>query len=100
MGWGEKLAMDQAKQCLNCDITVPSVVFKPVDPKIQVVPWDAGKALGLWQKRHPNDGEPLPDVFSDASEVTGDSSDITGRNKLVLKPENREQLMYYTTDDE
>jgi DMSO reductase iron-sulfur subunit len=99
-GCGETPAMDQAKRCLNCDITVPSVVFKPVDPKIQVVPWNAGKALDLWQKRHPNNGESLPDVFSDASEVTKDSSDITGRNKLVLKPENREQLMRYTTDDE
>jgi DMSO reductase iron-sulfur subunit len=99
-GWGEKLAIEQAKRCLNCDITVPSVVFKTVDPKKQVLPWDARKALDLWQKRHPDDGQSLPDVFSHASEVTRDASDITGRNRLVLKPESSEQLMYYTTDDE
>jgi len=31
--WGERLASEQAKRCLNCDDTLPSVVFKPVDPR-------------------------------------------------------------------
>ena len=98
--WGERLASEQAKRCLNCDDTLPSVVFKPVDPKREILPWDARRALELWQKRHPDDGQSLSDVFSHASEVTRDSSDITGRNRLVLKPENSEQLMRCTTDDE
>ena len=77
-----------------------SRLIKSVDPKKQIVPWDAGKTLELWQKRQQYDGEPLPDIFSDAHEVTRDSSDIMGRKELVLKPETRDKLMFYTTDDE
>jgi hypothetical protein len=98
--WDEKTAIEQANRCLNCGITLPSVVFKPVEPKQQIVPWDAQRALELWQKRHPDSGEPLPDVFTDMSEVTRDSSDIMGRKELKLKPKDVEELMFCTTDDE
>ncbi len=81
-------------------ITRPAVVFRLSDPKKQVVPWDYNRALELWQKRQPHEGEPLPDIFADISEVTLDSADIVGRNRLVLKAKNTEELMYHTTDDE
>ncbi|MFC1902179.1 4Fe-4S dicluster domain-containing protein [Chloroflexota bacterium] len=81
-------------------ITGPSVVFKPADPKKQVVPWDWQKALELWQKRRPDNGEPLPDVFTSISDVTRDAGDSIGRNKLVLKAKTSAELMFYTVDDE
>ena len=40
------------------------MVFKREMPKKQIIPWDANKALELWQKRHSDTGEPLPDVFA------------------------------------
>lgn len=98
--WDEKTAIEQAKKCLSCNVTIPSVVFKPIEPKKQIVPWDAKKALDLWQKRHPDSDESLPDVFADASEVTRDASDIMGRTKLNLKPKSSEEMLFCTTDDE
>jgi anaerobic dimethyl sulfoxide reductase subunit B (iron-sulfur subunit) len=81
-------------------ITRPAVVFKPVDEKIQVVPWDFKKALALWKKRMPDSGQPLPDVFAETTDVTGAPTDIVGRNRLVLKAKDSAELMYYTTDNE
>jgi len=81
-------------------ITKPAVVFKPAEPKRQVIPWDSEQALQLWQKRQPYEGEPLPDIFTEISEVTGVPENIVGRNKLVLKARTSQELMYYTTDDE
>ena len=81
-------------------ITKPAVIFKPADSKKQVVPWDANRALELWQKRQSHQGEPLPDVFATLSDVTEVIENIVGRNKLVLKAKNSEELMYYTTDNE
>jgi len=81
-------------------ITKPAVVFKPADPKRQVIPWDSKRALELWQKRQPHEGEPLPDVFTEISEVTEAPQEIVGRHKLVLKAKNSQELMYYTTDNE
>ena len=81
-------------------IAMPAVVFKPVDPKKQIVPWDSERALELWQERHPDNGEPLPDIFAEISEVTQFPEDIIGRRELVLKARNTEELMFYTMDDE
>jgi anaerobic dimethyl sulfoxide reductase subunit B len=81
-------------------ITSPAVVFRPAASKSKVVPYDAAKALKLWQKRQPHQGEPLPDIFTDPSEVTGAPTDIIGRNRLVLKAKDSEELKYYTTDNE
>jgi anaerobic dimethyl sulfoxide reductase subunit B (iron-sulfur subunit) len=82
------------------EVTNPAVVFKPSDPKRQVIPWDHERALELWSKREAFNGEPLPDVFGSKSDVTGAPREIVGRNKLVLKPRNGEELKYYTADDE
>ncbi len=81
-------------------IATPAAVFRPADPKKQVIPWDADKALALWQKRQPYEGEPLPDIFPEKLDVTQAPEDIVGRNRLVLKARNSKELMYYTTDDE
>jgi len=98
--WDEITAIEYANRCLHCSETLPSVVFKPVRPKRQIVPWDSQSALKLWQKRHPDNGESLPDIFNDITEVTRDSSDIRGRKDLNLKPKNTKELLFYTTDDE
>ena len=99
-GLEDSLALEQAQRCLQCGITVPSVVFKPEDPKKQVVPWDPQKALELWQKRHPDSGEKLPDVFDNKRDVLEVPEGTYLRSRLHLKPENSDELMTYTTDDE
>ncbi len=80
-------------------IANPAVVFRPADPKKLVIPWDSNRALELWRKRQPHEGEPLPDIFTEIAEVT-EVSETVGRHKLVLKAKTSEELMYYTTDDE
>ena len=81
-------------------ITRPAVVFKPVASKTPVLPWDSLRALELWQKRQPHEGEPLPDIFTTASEVTAAPQNIVGRSRLVLKAKTCDELRYYTTDNE
>jgi hypothetical protein len=82
------------------ETTLPAVVFKPSDSKSRVISWDHERALALWAKRQGVDGEPLPDIFALASDVTGAPQEIVGRNRLVLKPRGAEEQRYYTTDDE
>jgi anaerobic dimethyl sulfoxide reductase subunit B (iron-sulfur subunit) len=81
-------------------ITKPAAIFKPLDPKKRIIPWDANRALELWQKRNSESGEPLPDIFQKLSDITAAPQEIIGRNKLVLKATTSKALMYYTTDDE
>ena len=81
-------------------ITNPAVVFRLPEPKKQVIPWDSNEALKLWQKRQPHNDELLPDVFTKMTDVTQAPRDIAGRNGLILKARNAEELMYYTKDDE
>jgi anaerobic dimethyl sulfoxide reductase subunit B (iron-sulfur subunit) len=81
-------------------ITTPAALFKPLDPKKKVIPWDANRALELWQKRNSESGEPLPDIFQKVSDITEAHQEIVGRNSLVLKAKNSKALMYYTTDNE
>ena len=100
LGFDKEAAIEQAKRCLTCGTTVPSVVFRREMPKKQIVPWNSNKALELWQKRHPDTEEDLPDVFTDISEVIRPSDDIRGRKELLLKAKNIEELMDCTTDDE
>jgi DMSO reductase iron-sulfur subunit len=99
-GYDGETAIEQASRCMECGTTIPSVVIKSVDPKIQVVPWDSNRALELWQKRQPESDESLPDVFSNISDVTQPPSAIMFRNKLVLKAKDSQELMSRTMDDE
>lgn len=81
-------------------LTQPAVVFKPADAKKQVVPFDAEKALRLWQKRLPPDGKPLPDTFAKQTDVTEPRREILSRSKLVLKAKTTEERDYHSRDDE
>jgi len=100
LGFDDDRAKEQADRCLHCGSTLPSVVFKAVEPKRMVIPWDPRRALELWQKRQAENGESLPDVFDRPSDIFEAPTDIVGRNRLVLKPLNSEELLAYTTDDE
>jgi anaerobic dimethyl sulfoxide reductase subunit B (iron-sulfur subunit) len=81
-------------------ITNPAVIFKPADTKRSVIPWDPKRALELWQKRQPDNGKLLPEIFDEITDVTQISTNIIGRNQLVLKAKNAKELIYYTTDNE
>jgi len=81
-------------------MTRPAVVLKAHDSKKEVIGWDPLRTLDLWKERQPHEGEPLPEIFSEASMVTQAPREIIGRNKLVLKAKNVKELMYYTTDNE
>ncbi|MBW2138688.1 MAG: FAD-dependent oxidoreductase [Deltaproteobacteria bacterium] len=101
LSFKEESALEQAGRCVRCGSLVPSVVIKREDPKRQIIPWDPVRTLELWQKRHPENGEALPEIFPDISAVLEPPDPgIMGRNKLVLKAKNVEELMFYTTDDE
>lgn len=99
-GISEEMAIAQAKRCVNCGKTKPSVVFRPVDRKGQVVPYDARKAMELWQKRHPDVDVELPDIFKDVGEVFEDHSDVIFRNHLELKAGTVKERLLRTLDDE
>jgi len=81
-------------------ITKPAVIFKRRDQKKEIIPWDSDKALELWQKRHPDSGVPLPDVFANKKDITQVPKGTIRSNKLVLKARNVKELMFYTMDDE
>ena len=95
--YGDPIQMEEMPKN---SLTRPAAVWKPMDRKRQIVPWDGKKALQLWQKRHPDSGEELPRLFDDIDCVTQDSGDIVGRNRLVLKPTKVKDKIFYTTDDE
>ncbi len=100
-GYDRKTALEQAGRCLQCGTLVPSVVIKRPAPKKQIIPWDPVRALELWQKRQPVGGETLPDVFTDTDEITRlPEPGMIGRDRLVLKAGNSEEILFYTTDDE
>ena len=62
-------------------ITKPAAVFKPADARKQVVPWDPGKALELWQKSSTEGGRPLADLFQAMEDVTEAPTGIVGRRR-------------------
>jgi NADPH-dependent glutamate synthase beta subunit-like oxidoreductase/NAD-dependent dihydropyrimidine dehydrogenase PreA subunit len=99
-GFNDEEAYEQANHCFRCGSTMPCVVFKPADPKVSVIFWDPIRALELWQERQPHEGEPLPDIFTEISDITLAPEEIVGRNKLVLKAKDSQELLYYTTDNE
>jgi anaerobic dimethyl sulfoxide reductase subunit B (iron-sulfur subunit) len=81
-------------------MTQPAVVFRPTDPKENIVPYDPIRSLELWRTREPCKGKSLPDVFGDINDVIQDPQEIVGRNKLTLKAKTIEEEMYYTVDDD
>ena len=75
----------------------PSVVFKPTDafPKKQVIPYNTDKALQLFANRPAG----LTPSYSTPTDVTDIPQGLIRRNKLVLKPANAEDFMYYSRDE-
>ncbi len=82
------------------EMTRPGAVFKPSEPKKQIVRWDAGKTLSLWKERGPYASPNAPALFRKIEDLTQAPPQTIGRDRLVLKPKNLEELMYYTTDDD
>lgn len=82
------------------NITRPAVVFKPRDPKKQLIPWDGARALQLWQQRGPFAPPDLPPTFTDPQAVTSPPPGLVARHSLVLKPSSVDELMAATRDDE
>ncbi len=76
----------------------PSVVFKPVAGKKQVVPYDSKRALELWQHRSPQAFDQM--IFDDAKDITEPDLSIIGRHKLKLKAKTAKEKQYYSTDDD
>jgi len=81
-------------------ISQPAAIFKAQMPRKQIVPYDANRALQLWQQRGPTATSSTPLVFQSASDVTNPQTDRVLKNKLVFHYENNAQLIYYTTQDE
>jgi anaerobic dimethyl sulfoxide reductase subunit B len=94
--YGQPLQLDYLPKN---SITRPSVIFKPIDRKKLIVPWDSRRALQLWQKRHPDANISLTDIF-DEKDMAQTLENGPGRHQLILKARNSEELMFYTTDDE
>jgi len=69
--------------------TNPSIVFTPRADKQQWVPYDTNDVIALHQQRIGLSGNPLPNVFSQPSDVTGPFPDgLVGHASLVLKAAN------------
>jgi len=81
-------------------ITEPSVVFKASDPKRTLIRWDAEKTLRLWKNRGPYAPDGTPALFDSEDDLSSLPEGTVGRNRLVLKARNVQELMYYTTDDD
>jgi len=72
----------------------PSVVFKPMNARKQLVPYDANQALTLLAARP----SPLPAVFSDPTKVTTVPSGLT-KDHPVFYAKSAAEYMVATTDD-
>lgn len=75
--------------------TMPAIVFKPHAGKLQLVPYNAERALELMMRR-----DPLPPVFTSPADVTEIPRGSIGRSKLVIKHKSAADLMRYTRNDE
>jgi len=76
--------------------TQPAAVFKPVNPKKQLVSYNVATALTLFASR----GSGLPAVYSSTSALTPTSNNVVGRGTLNLTPSTTEELMAATRNDD
>jgi len=74
----------------------PSIVFKPMGEKKPLVPYDAQKALFLLNQR----GDDLPSYFDSVEDLTNVEEGTIRRDRLVLKPKSRKELLFYTKSEE
>lgn len=70
-----------------------------MDKKVDVVPYDTNEALRLFAKRE-GYGHTFPPFYTSNSAVTDIPPDLVGRNKLIIKPKNAQELMQVTTGDD
>jgi len=77
--------------------TTPSVVFKSTDtiPRKTLITYDTTKVLQLFANRP----QGLSPNYSDPTDVTTIPAGLIRRNKLVLKPDNIDDYMYYSRDE-
>jgi anaerobic dimethyl sulfoxide reductase subunit B (iron-sulfur subunit) len=80
------------------NLTRPSVVFKAPQPKRQIIPWEADKALNLWRDRGPHAPLGASPLFGTKEDLTAVPRRTIRRDRLVLKAKSLEELMYFTTD--
>lgn len=62
------------------DETKPAIIFKPINERAQVVPYDSKRALELMRERHQ-----LPPLFDKMEDVTELYEGLVGYDKLVMK---------------
>jgi anaerobic dimethyl sulfoxide reductase subunit B (iron-sulfur subunit) len=77
-------------------LTKPSVVYKPMEPKKKLIPYDSEKALKLLAERK----QGLPPIYTDVREVKEIPAGLRSRDKLILKPSNVEELLRLTKNDD
>jgi anaerobic dimethyl sulfoxide reductase subunit B len=82
------------------DLAKPAVIFKARTPHTKVIPWDASKAVALWQQRSPLATPGSPPFFGSAADATETPDGMIFRNKLVLHHKNVAELMRYTLNDD
>jgi hypothetical protein len=92
--------LQQLEELPSPRITSPSVIFKRPGQKKIILPWDAGKAAELWQKRGPFAPSHAPDLLSPGGDLKSVPPGTVGRDRLVLKAKNAEEFMYYTSDND
>jgi anaerobic dimethyl sulfoxide reductase subunit B (iron-sulfur subunit) len=85
--------LKQLEDMPSHETTWPAIVFRPRDTKRQLVPYDAEKAKELLQYRWP-----MPPVFQSLSDL--EATELVAKNKLVMKPRDEEELMFYTREDD
>jgi anaerobic dimethyl sulfoxide reductase subunit B (iron-sulfur subunit) len=92
--------LKQLDEMPDPSIAQPAAVFKKSLPKKQIVPYDANKALDLWQQRGPNAMPGMPLIFQNKGDVTDPQDALLLKNKLKLKFKNNEEMLFYTRMDE
>jgi anaerobic dimethyl sulfoxide reductase subunit B (iron-sulfur subunit) len=81
-------------------ISQPAAVFKAQLARESIVPYDATRALQLWQQRGPTADANTPLVFQNAADITNPPSGLIKKNGPVFHYKSNAELMYRTTHDE
>ncbi|MEM1551033.1 MAG: 4Fe-4S dicluster domain-containing protein [Candidatus Bathyarchaeia archaeon] len=90
----------QLKGMPEPDKVKPAVIMKERDPHREIVPYPVNKVYNLWRQRGPYADPSLPPIFDSEQDIINVKDVKVGRDKLVLKPKNIKELMYYTMNDE
>lgn len=80
----------------SASVTDPAIVFKSINPRKQLVPYDENEALKLMQKRTPG----LPDVYETIEQVTEIPEGTVGYDRFVFKGKNVAETLAYSKNEE